>query len=268
VLHRQRIGRSFALAATPVTKEQFLHFLPRFSHTAMKRYPEPTCPIGGVVWYEAAGYCNWLSDREGIPRDQWCYETNARGQVTKLKENYLSLTGYRLPTEAEWEYACRAGAVTSRSYGETEELLDRYAWYLTNAHERTWPVGSKKPNDLGLFDLHGNVYTWCQESYQDYPGRKALPDLGASTVGLLASPSGPGPLLAASALLPGRPAARGDEVYDDKEDILSIDINKGRVLRGGSFLYQASYLRCGGRDGVVPSIRIVYVGLRPARTFR
>ena len=89
--------------------------------------------------------------------------------MTKLKANYLSLTGYRLPTEAEMEYATRAGAVTSRYYGETEELLPKYAWYQKNSQEQTWPVGSLKPNDLGLFDVQGNVYTWCQESYKGYP---------------------------------------------------------------------------------------------------
>ena len=89
--------------------------------------------------------------------------------MTKLKENYLSLTGYRLPTEAEMEYATRAGAVTSRYYGETEELLAKYAWYRRTRRRQTWPVGSLKPNDLGLFDVQGNVFTWCQESYKDYP---------------------------------------------------------------------------------------------------
>ena len=89
--------------------------------------------------------------------------------MTKLKENYLSLTGYRLPTEAEMEYATRAGALTSRYYGETEELLPKYAWYMKNSQEKTWPVGSLKPNDFGLFDMQGNVFTWCQESYKGYP---------------------------------------------------------------------------------------------------
>jgi serine/threonine protein kinase/formylglycine-generating enzyme required for sulfatase activity len=229
--HQKRIGRTFALAAAPVTKEQFLRFLPKFSHSEMKRYPEPTCPIGGVVWYEAAAYCNWLSKQEGIPEEQWCYETNAKGQVVKLKENYLSLTGYRLPTEAEWEYACRAGAVTSRYYGETEELLGEYGWYFPNSKERTWPVGSKKPNDLGLFDLHGNVYAWCQESYKNYP------------------------------------APKDGEAIEDLEDFLTINTAASRVLRGGSFDSQASFVRGANRVREVPSLRYSYVGFRPARTF-
>jgi eukaryotic-like serine/threonine-protein kinase len=230
--HKRRIGRSFALAAVPVTKEQFLRFLPTFSHSEMWRYPEPTCPIGGVVWYEAAAYCNWLSDQEGIAKDQWCYETNTTGQVVKLKENYLSLTGYRLPTEAEWEYACRAGAMTSRYYGESVELLGEYSWYLPNSKERTWPVGSKQPNDLGLFDMHGNVYTWCQESYKDYP------------------------------------VPKGGGGIEDKEDVLSIIPTAGRVLRGGSFYNQASIVRSAYRYKEVPTDRNCDAGFRPARTFR
>ncbi len=205
--HTRRIGRTFALAATPVTKEQFLRFLPKFSHNEMKRYPEPTCPIGGVTWYEAAAYCNWLSKEEGIPEDQWCYEI--KGNVTNLKEKYLSLSGYRLPTEAEMEYATRAGAITSRYFGETEELLPRYAWYEKNSEKKTWPVGSLKPNDLGLFDMQGNVYTWCQESYTDYP------------------------------------AGKGDEAAEDHEDELVV--NSSRVLRGGSFDDQASNVRSANR---------------------
>ena len=79
----------------------------------------------------------------------------------RLARNYLQRQGYRLPTEAEMEYATRAGAVTARYYGETAELLPKYAWYNKNAQEKTWPVGSLKPNDLGLFDAQGNVWTWC-----------------------------------------------------------------------------------------------------------
>src|SRR5207245_10036651 len=87
----------------------------------------------------------------------------------KLARNYLQRTGYRLPTEAELEYASRGGAVTSRFFGETAELLPRYAWYANNSEVRVWPVGSLRPNDLGLFDVHGNVWTWCQEEFKNYP---------------------------------------------------------------------------------------------------
>jgi formylglycine-generating enzyme required for sulfatase activity len=242
--HRRRIGRTFALAAKPVTVREFRRFLKENKletwfegggQTAplMKRYsPDEHGPIILVDWYTAAAYCNWLSKQEGIPEAQWCYQTNPQGQVTALKAKYLSLQGYRLPTEAEWEYACRAGAVTSRYYGETEELLRRYAWYVRNSGVRSWPVGRLKPNDLGLFDMHGTVYTWCQESYQgDYP------------------------------------AGKEGERIDDNEGGLIINSAVGRVLRGGSFIDLASFVRSAYRSRDVPATRGNVVGFRPARTF-
>lgn len=123
--------------------------------------------------------------------------------------------------------------MTSRYYGETEELLPRYEWYLNSAKgERTWPVGRKKPNDLGLFDMHGNAYTWCQDRHQDYA------------------------------------AAKGEEASEDKEDDLGIDSKEGRELRGGAFNNHAVYARSANRYWVVPTHRSADVGLRPARTFR
>jgi formylglycine-generating enzyme required for sulfatase activity len=228
--HKKRIGRTFALAAAPVTKEQFLRFRPRFLHSEFRRYPAPSCPIGGVKWFEAAAYCNWLSEQEGLDEAQWCYEIKD-GQVTRLKANYLSLTGYRLPTEAEMEYATRAGTITSRYYGETEELLPNYAWYFKNSQEKTWPVGSLKPNDFGLFDVQGNVFTWCQERYNSYPQSEA-------------------------------------RALEDNEDINSININDGRALRGGSFFRQASNVRSSYRNDVGPGYRGYANGFRPARTYR
>jgi formylglycine-generating enzyme required for sulfatase activity len=226
--HKRKIARSFALAATPVTREQFLRFRPTFRHSEFRRYPSPSCPIGGVTWYEAVAYCNWLSKEEGIPEDQWCYEI--KGNQTKLKSHYLSLTGYRLPTEAEMEYATRAGALTSRYFGETEELLPKYAWYFKNSPEQTRPVGILKPNDLGLFDAQGNVYTWCQESYKTYP------------------------------------RAKGEEAAEDQEDVIVVSSTSSRVLRGGSFITQASNVRSAIRYNYLPTNRVTIYGFRLART--
>jgi eukaryotic-like serine/threonine-protein kinase len=169
-LHTRHIGRSFAIAAHHVTVEQFKRFNSKFTHNQMGRAPDPDCPIIGVTWYEAAEYCNWLSKQEGIPKTQWCYLPR-HGKYTvgmQLAPDYLKRAGYRLPTEAEWEYCCRAGAVTARHYGRSEELLPKYAWYLRNAKDRSWPVGSLKPNDLGLFDMHGSAWCWCSDGYLLY----------------------------------------------------------------------------------------------------
>jgi len=84
----------------------------------------------------------------------------------RLRPSCLRLTGYRLPTEAEWEFACRAGAVTSRPYRETEALLGKHAWYWKNSQSKGMlPPGSLKPNDLGLFDMLGNAYAWCEDGF-------------------------------------------------------------------------------------------------------
>jgi formylglycine-generating enzyme required for sulfatase activity len=228
--HRRQIDRTFAIAAKPVTVRQYRRVVSNYPLPA-KYTRTPDLPVVGINWYVAASYCNWLSKEEEIPENHWCYETK-KGDVTKLKANYLSLAGYRLPTEAEMEYATRAGTITGRYYGETEYLLPKYAWYQKNSLERTWPVGSLKPNDLGLFDMHGHVSTWCQESYNDYPQKK---DGG---------------------------------VTEDKEDGLVIVSTRGRVLRGGSFFDRAVMFRSAFRNSIVPSNSHIFVGIRPARTFR
>jgi formylglycine-generating enzyme required for sulfatase activity len=164
-----RIDDDFAIATTEVTVEQFRRFQPDFHHEEMDRSPDSNCPAVGILWYEAIAYCNWLSREEGIEEDELCYyydDTDPRRVNAGTVPDFHGKTGYRLPTEVEWEFACRAGATTSRFYGQSDELLREYAWLQDTSQGRTWPVGLLMPNDFGLFDAFGNVFEWCQDRYE------------------------------------------------------------------------------------------------------
>jgi formylglycine-generating enzyme required for sulfatase activity len=237
VQHKRRIGRTFALACKAVTLAQYRRLADdKYEIDQKWTRQHPDLPVVAVNWYMAARYCILISREEGIGDDQWCYEPNKNGNYDegmKLKANYLHLTGYRLPTEAEMEYATRAGSVTSRYYGETEDLLVNYAWYFRNSNALHPPVGTKKPNDLGLFDVQGNCWTWCQEPRENYPG------------------------------------AEGDNAVEDQEvKELVVRGTQVRALRGGSFTNPASFVRSANRDNAVPSNRLNIIGFRLARTLQ
>jgi formylglycine-generating enzyme required for sulfatase activity len=100
-----------------------------------------TCPMEHVSWTDVQEFLRKLNQMEGTNK-------------------------YRLPTEAQWEYSCRAGSTTS-CYGNDDSYLSKYAWYWSNSEGKTHPVGRKRPNAWGLYDMHGNVWEWCQDWYNE-----------------------------------------------------------------------------------------------------
>ncbi|MCA9067752.1 MAG: SUMF1/EgtB/PvdO family nonheme iron enzyme, partial [Planctomycetaceae bacterium] len=225
--HRVRIERSFAIATTETTVSQFLRFDPDTDYVKTSS-PDPDGPIINVDWYQAAKYCRWLSEQEGLDEEQMCYPPiEDIGPRMELPANFLTRTGYRLPTEAEWEYTARAMVETKYPYGNEPALLSQYAWYKDSAGDHAHRVGLLKPNRLGLFDVIGNAGEWCHDEYLVYqrpPGGKAI------------------------------------------SDHPPLEMNGNRVGRGGSFLSMSEYSRNSTRFGWVPKQNFRDVGFRVVRT--
>lgn len=142
--------RSFAMARYPVTHAQYSMVVGR----ALSENDTPQSPVESVSWLDAVQYCNTLSAASGFRE---CYQIDASEFTASL---IVDSNGYRLPTEAEWEYACRAGTNTPR-YGVLEDI----AWFRENSSGCTHEVGLKEPNAWGLYDMLGNVWEWCADQY-------------------------------------------------------------------------------------------------------
>jgi len=137
--HEVTISNPFYMGVTEVTQAQYQAIMganPSDSKGA-------TNPVERVSWDDAMGFCKKLSEK--------------------------TRQAVRLPTEAEWEYACRAGTRTAYSFGDSDTALGDYAWHHGNSGYTTHPVGLKRPNAWGLYDMHGNVWQWCADWYEDYP---------------------------------------------------------------------------------------------------
>jgi formylglycine-generating enzyme required for sulfatase activity len=144
---------------SPVTQAQWDRLKEDIGVPEPSHFKGPDRPVEMVSWPIAARYCNARSEDEGL---QPCYDLDT-GKCDFKK------TGYRLPTEAEWEYACRAGSTGDYYFGGDVRQLGEYAWFADNAGKQTHPVGQRKPNAWGLFDMYGNVAQWCNDIYgKDY----------------------------------------------------------------------------------------------------
>lgn len=144
----------FEISETEITQRQY--------SAVMKLNPSimigDSLPVNNVSWNDAAAFCNRLSDHYRLDR---CYNE-------KTWECDFSKDGFRLPTEAEWEYACRAGTTTLYSSGDTEDELKTICWYKENSKYSLRPVGGKEKNAWGLYDMHGNVWEWCNNWLDAY----------------------------------------------------------------------------------------------------
>ena len=241
--HQQsrQIRRSFCLSDHETTVAQFAMFQRATGGTwrgsaieesanAMDRTGETVLlPQASVTWYEAAAYCNWLSSTEGIPADQWCYLPNENGEYEpgmQIADDFESRRGYRLPTEVEWEFACRAGTTTPRYFGNEPSWLGQYAVYS--------PSGSAgRTAGTPIETQRLRAIRHAGECCRMVPG--------------CLSPHG----------FDRSRAATGDHSLSD---------DVARVVRGGSAAGPPAHLRSAARDKAKPGVRATTIGFRVARS--
>lgn len=210
-----KISRPFYLADRETTVGQFVEFVGNeFDESSAN------LPAGSVSWSQALDFCNWLSEKEGLTP---CYQGEKETRQWIAEAN-----GYRLPTEAEWEYACRAGSTTEYFFGNDDTLL---SFYAVSRQSKAEPVASKFPNRWGLFDTSGNIREWCFDQWQaDYPKGDHLSD-----------PIGP-------------------------TDSAHSKYGEYRVLRGGHFDFTSGQQKSMSRGYGIPRNHTESIGFRVAKT--
>ena len=193
IQHKVTLTYDFYMGMYEITQEQYYAVTGNYPSRYSKNPVDKEMlrrPVEMVTWYDAVEYCNKLSDSEGLTSVYTITNRNPEYKSEDIPASYpiisasvtadWSANGYRLPTEAEWEYACRAGTTTRWHFGDTESELDNYAWYSANSNNMTHEVGKKPPNAWGLYDMHGNVWEWCWDKYGSYWSEQIDP-VGASS---------------------------------------------------------------------------------------
>ena len=186
-LHTVKLSRPFALLEQEVSMGSWLTFLDETQSGRTKweardkrdiKYRESNYPAYHVKWDEAVEFCNWLTLKAGLSKADQCYEEVAAadaapgGKTDEKKQRtwkfFPTRSGFRLPTEAEWEAACRCGTETTYGFGSDPGLLPYFGVFLESSRRQPEPCRSRRPNLRGLFDMHGNVWEWCQDKKQNY----------------------------------------------------------------------------------------------------
>jgi len=187
--HEVTLSNGFYMGIYEVTQSQYDPLMGG-DYSYFHDDPVDGRPVEMLMWYEAIEFCNALSETEHLTPYYTIHETTIDPNNKSAGEDEDSLkwlvtkdetsNGYRLPTEAQWEYACRAGTTTMYSFGDNPAHLGDYAWWDGNSEEMTHEVGKKLPNAWGLYDMHGNVYELCWDWYGSYTSEAQTDPQGAS----------------------------------------------------------------------------------------
>ncbi len=216
--HQVEITRGFWLGETPVTQRQFAAWTAAGRIEHKNGFSGLERPAESLSWREASQFCGWLAETRG--------------------REFPEGAGLAcLPTEAEWEYACRAGSESEYAEGDGEEALREAGWFAGNASGETQPVGAKRANAFGLFDMHGNVEEWCHDVWEADAYRGRLERVAD----------------------PGFDARAADW---EAGLLKMLKADDPRVLRGGSWIGSAGDCRSAFRDGNGPDERFGYFGFR------
>ena len=239
--HKVKLNRAFAILDCEVTVGLWRQYLKdakldqtSWEHRDAKhsKYRSPDYPVSNISWDESVEFCRWLTRKVGLPESEQCYVKNVEAKPGasghKRWQFFPDRSGFRLPTEAEWECSCRGGTCTTYGFGSDPSLLKHFGVFVEDSNREPSPGRTKRPNLRGIFDMHGNLWEWCHDWKTKY-----APDLMNAIV-----------------------------------DPVGAELGDTRAYRGGSYDNYARHGRSACRIFDIPTYSFSFVGLRIACTLR